>query len=220
MIAKSSGKTGDLLYGLPCAIAKGCDSLVLFRGEWGDPREVRDRLQPLIPDWKICCEPNRWPPECVDLDAFRKCPRLFQQHFTLSHAEMTGVDPAVYDKPWIEVDPYIAHHIIVSRSFNTRGSFPYERMCRDLGGDVGFVGTRREWDDFCRLFPACRAAFVDALNLRELAQVIAGADTFIGNPSAPLAIAEAMKHPRIYIERNTAADQIFADRGLSIGIAV
>ena len=218
MIARSSGKIGDLIYGLPCAMARGCHTLYLQPGEWGDPRSVYDRLRPLLPDWQI--QPTAFhltlARDIIDLDAFRKCPRLFQQHFMISHAEMTGTSYSdAYGQPWIHVEPEHAHKVIVSRGFNTRGAFPFPFSVMRDWSDVGFVGTRLEYKDFCFNFPSIHAKFVDAINLRELAAVIAGSEIFVGNPSAPLALAEAMGHPRIYIERGTAADGIFKGRGVN-----
>jgi hypothetical protein len=217
MIARSSGKIGDLIYGLPCAMARGCHTLYLQPGEWGDPRSVYDRLRPLLPDWQI--QPTASPlsagPELVDLDAFRRSSRLFQQHFTWSHAEMTRTCYGdAYDEPWLRIEPEHAHKAIVSRGFNTRGIFPLS-VLQDIS-DVGFVGTKAEYRDFCDRFPLVHPKFVDAINLRELAAVIAGSEVFIGNPSAPLALAEAMGHPRIYIERGTTADGIFKGRGINV----
>jgi len=201
MIAKSSGKIGDLIYGLPCAIAKGCTHIQICAGEWGFPFPIARRFSPLLSalnfDVKIGGSDVV---SDVDLDAFRQCPRLFQQHFALSHCEMLGVDPTVLKKPWIKVEPKREHRIIISRGFRTRVGYPYEGMCRNAGGDVGFVGTELEYEDFLLHYPGCKAVYTRASDLLELARVIAGAEFFMGNQSAPLAIAEAIHHPQIRAE--------------------
>lgn len=204
MIAVSHGKCGDLVYGLSAALALGCDSLALYDGEWGKAEDIKLRLQNLVSTLHIECPKHELDPALtISLDKFRQCPRLFQQHFTWSHCEMLGVDRKVLNKPWIKVEPNPQADIVIARGFHTRSHFPYEQVCRNLGGDdctVGFVGLIREFEDFERQFPACNAQVVFASNLHELARVIAGAKHFIGNQSAPLAIAEAMHHPSIHIE--------------------
>jgi hypothetical protein len=200
MIAKSSGKIGDLLYGLPCAIAKGCKQICLFDGEWGDSQQIAKRLQPLLSDWIIRADESPHLNFHIDLDKFRQCPRLFQQHFTLSHCEMLDVPIDVLKEPWIKVELKTVHRIIVHRSFRTRTFYPYEFMCRMCGNDVGYVGTKEEYLDFCQQFPGCKAKWVEAPDLLQMAQVIAGAEFFMGNQSAGLALAEAMHHPHIRVE--------------------
>ena len=73
--------------------------------------------------------------------------------------------------------------------------FPWRKVVETYGDRASFVGTEKEWRDFC--FSFGNVARIPTKTMLDLARVIAGAKMFIGNQSAPAAIAEGLKKPLI-----------------------
>lgn len=96
--------------------------------------------------------------------------------------------------PWLTAKPKKIAPIVISRSHRYHAlGFPWAKILNRKKGQCVFVGLRKEYDDFMAEFG--ELDFYPTENFLQLAEVIAGADLFIGNQSAPRAIAEGLKKP-------------------------
>lgn len=95
--------------------------------------------------------------------------------------------------PWLTVPADVgAGPIVFARSPRYHNAmFPWRRVAEAYGADAVFVGLPEEHEAFCR--DVAPVAYRRTENLLELAKVIAAAPLFVGNQSAPYAIAEALK---------------------------
>lgn len=79
---------------------------------------------------------------------------------------------------------------VVSRSMRYRNpGFPWNAFLHKHKNPI-FIGLREEYEDFDR--NVGRAEYVETKNLMEAAEIIAGAEVFIGNQSAPFWIAAGL----------------------------
>lgn len=109
-----------------------------------------------------------------------------------------GCDLSVFDEPWLDVEA--ASHdfdIIINRTtrYITSHYHMHELISPFQGQKAAFVGLPEEWEMFSKTVGTI--PFLKTENLLELAQVIKGANLFIGNQSCPLAIAEGLKQNTI-----------------------
>jgi hypothetical protein len=142
-----------------------------------------------------------------NLDRFRP---LFVHHptnYVGVYCQAFGInDPATQDlitsSPWITIQNPVkipAKPIVVNRT--SRGWTPAERnplwdQWHEQGYDLQsrFVGLPEEYEEF-KKFSGWELDYHPVKDLLELAQVIAGADLFIGNQSVALSIAQALQVP-------------------------
>lgn len=118
------------------------------------------------------------------------------------------------EEPWIEVDkPEFKFPVIVARSQRYQEkTFPWKAVVKKYSGSIGFVGTTDEYSDFVNTNGF--VPYVPTPTMLDLARVISGCSLFIGNQSAPYAVAEALKKrtiqetwtqsPNCVFERSTA----------------
>lgn len=103
--------------------------------------------------------------------------------------------------PWLEAKAVYGPPVLFARSeryHNT--SFPWQRIRDKYQKCAAFVGRDVEYDKFCREFgPVARLRVEDAW---QLACLMAGCRLFVGNQSAPYAIAEGLKVRTIQETRN------------------
>lgn len=116
---------------------------------------------------------------------------VYREHF--------GGPELCQDQAWLEADPaYDSNHpVIINRSFRWRNdAFPWRMIATKYFGKMAFVGLHDEFLDWTRQFgkSAEYRPVVDAL---DLANIIAGAELFIGNQSLPMAIALGLNKPLI-----------------------
>jgi ADP-heptose:LPS heptosyltransferase len=122
---------------------------------------------------------------------------------------------SIADDPWIEVpDPKKVAPIVIARSNRYKNyRFPWKTLWQRFKHKSVYIGLRHEWKLFCERVED-KVPYYPTSNFLEIAQVIAGSKLFIGNQSAPYAVAEGMKHdtiqetspriPSIYFNRPNA----------------
>jgi|GEM_PF-965832 len=219
-----SGDIGDVIYALPTIRALGGG--ILYLGpEVNQPFGVRPRqgitektcenlrglleAQPYI--HQVVFAPKS-PVVDYDLNKFR----LYWKGFFKSDLEalwarkrwfksfpLAWINAAAFGvdfdetQPWLSAQKNGCHKaIIIARSERARGKmFPWRDIVKRIGLDCAFVGTPQEHQDFCNRFG--RVEFLPTPTLLDLAVVIAGAELFIGNTSAPLAIVQGLAKKRI-----------------------
>lgn len=116
-----------------------------------------------------------------------------------------GVPLSAKDEAWISVEPNKVAPVVISRAGQDRkkehqyfnAKFPWAKVCKKYAGNAVFIGTPREHE----LFTAVHGdvPHYPTTDLYDAAKAIQGCELFIGNQSAPHALAEAMKK-RIVLE--------------------
>lgn len=117
--------------------------------------------------------------------------------------------------PWLEAEPRDLgeRKLVINRTARWRSSTLSEAWAylRDQGAEEGgrFVGLEEEYREFVRASGWHRLEYTETRDLKELAEVIAGADQFIGNQSVALSLAIGLgvataceARPDLPLERN------------------
>ena len=147
-----------------------------------------------------------------DFSCFRhdECPGESLSHWQARHVGVEKLDLA----PWLSVspDPRSKGRVVIARSPRYHSnSFDWPSYLAKYQSAI-FIGHLGEYLDFRRRFGDIE--YISTANLREVAELIAGADLFIGNQSCPMWVAMAMGHrliqegytptPNSRIERDNA----------------
>ena len=117
--------------------------------------------------------------------------------------EAHGVPFSEKNTPWITVEPRKVAPVVINRTGAGRDprytyqnpAFPWHKVWKKYADKAVFVGLPEEHELFC-----CTCGQIPhekTKDLHEAAQVIAGADLFIGNQSACCWIAQAMHKPLV-----------------------
>jgi hypothetical protein len=221
--ALHSGNIGDVVYSLPTAFCLGATHYVL--NVCADPafggrvmtREAALKLAPLLLDQGTIrrvsviqsqvpleyAEPARIGVEYV-LDSFRANPVEPRYHLVHKHAFPFGVrvdgaarwlasePPRADDLPPSIRAPYIV--VGLTCRYRRWGDDYYASLLRDVPPDrIIVVGV--ETDLVHK--PNLSGAFLKPADFQQLARILSGSALFIGNPSFPYALAEALKVPRM-----------------------
>jgi len=216
-IFSSAGDLGDLIYQLPTIQSLGGGSLNLhtqnqfyIRQPWTQKSVscVTSFLlsQPYISDVKFSNKP-----EGIVIDDWRL---NINNNMSLADnvAVHFNVTPHPLELPWAEVEPNRISKYVLHRSgrYHYR-RFPWKEIVKKIGREAVMVGSREEHINFCDEFGDVEYYFTKTI--LDLAGVIAGSEMFVGNQSAPRAIAESLKvsvwqetgnPPNCYFERNNA----------------
>ncbi len=205
-----AGDIGDVVYGLYTMMKLGGGDLFLGQrtalGEQLQPRYGIDRqitlwLTPLLKEQPYVHR-IQWmerPPFVeYDLNRFRlfwlgQLPCANQQTHLQEMVCMTFGVKLQPMEAWLTAPVSRQAPIIVARSPRQHNhKFPWADVVKHYGDGLAFVGGVDEWNELC-LLVGKRIRRLHTPNLLELAKVINGCDMFIGNSSAPLAIAEGLK---------------------------
>jgi hypothetical protein len=137
-----------------------------------------------------------WSEPDVDLDRFRGVLfRGFEGNYVQAYHLTFGLpfDPAVLNETWLEADPVPVAPIVINRTARYRcpnGTSTWQTMLAeaDIVKNGVFVGNKDEHADFVRS-TGFQVPYYPTADFKHLADVIAGADLFMGNQSAAYAIA-------------------------------
>ena len=111
---------------------------------------------------------------------------------------------------WLTAEPNedSEGRIVINRTARYRNVFfPWKRIVEHYGDLLLFVGVPQEHEEFCRTYGAVE--YRPTKTLLELAQVIEGAEFFIGNQSVANAIAEGLKKRMIQEVSHEIPDCIY-----------
>lgn len=216
-----SGDLGDILYSLATVKALGGGVLYLSPdSRYPYPAPVRMRLDHgnsgyytsflEMQDYLWLAKYTHKLPQSTDhdLNKFREFyqqpnPSGFETLYQL-HARAFGLT-LDETKPWLQVDvkrEFPERPIVISRTPRYRNPhFPWRRLIERYGNAMVFVGIESEYQMLVneinvRPLPP----WIPTNDLAELARVIAGAKVFIGNQSAPMALALGLGVPAIIQE--------------------
>lgn len=195
-----SGDLGDIIYALPTIRACGGGRLALFhhpsnRTSHGMSQARANRIIPLL---KL---------QPYIEDAFFTEDRIdhningFRDHRAGNTADNTlatmGLPPQERNRKWLEVEPREEVEVVICRTERYQNpNFPWVSVLQKYQGRCGFIGMRHEYTLFTDQF-GDNLPFVEAKNLLEVAQIIAGSKLYIGNYTSATAIAEGLKHTSV-----------------------
>jgi hypothetical protein len=164
-----------------------------------------DIITPLVEAQSYIKSVKTWQDEKIEWvsEEFRKGWHQVTQSLANSHARhalfrnIIPTMPNVRD-PWITAPPLPegSGRVVINRSPRYRNNyFPWQQIVNKYGNNLLFLGTEEDHRDFCRQFAPVE--WRPTKNMLEVAGIIAASLLFIGNQSACMTIAEALKHPRI-----------------------
>jgi hypothetical protein len=217
MIYKHSGTFGDLIYGLSVIKKMGSGTLAIALGniekcvaEYGyRPDEVDpmhkgrfrnadfDILRPLLTRQSYIDKVTVWTGDHdVDLDCFRGVLfRGFEGNYIEAYYRTFNLpfSPDVYNETWLEADAKIIAPVVINRTFRYRcpdGTGTWQGLLEqaNISQNGVFVGNKDEHEDFEKN-TGFRVNYYAVKDFKELADVIAGADLFMGNQSAAYSVA-------------------------------
>lgn len=157
-------------------------------------------LAPLIARQSYIGNVQKWYPGWqeaeVDLDHFRSfLYRQFEGNIIEAYHKAFGLpwNDTMYNDIWLEADPIREASVVVNRTnrYLDHNSEPtWLQMCTDadLANNGIFVGTEQEHQNFVA-WTKCNIPYRPVRDFKELADLIAGADLFLGNQSLAYSIA-------------------------------
>lgn len=213
------GDFGDIIYALPTIRSMGGGDLVIgpemklgfgvqtrqrFNQETFEVIAPLLRVQPYLSNVQFS---PAMPEMDVDLNQFRRyfleepeMRRRGDRRLNLAETHLwTFQQPLeACTVPWLAVDraeKVAERPVLIHRSSRWRNSaFPWDQVLEMHGHHAAFVGVPEEYEDFMRAWGhICRIPYFPTKNFLELARLIAGSELYIGNQSAPYAIAEGLK---------------------------
>lgn len=201
MIFSHSGAIGDIIYHLPVVRELGGGDFYVIPADLDGYRCSNDMqfrsIAPLLETVPFLSK-SGWSDRPVGI-CFNGWRRVldFRKSLTNQAAAWLGMAdiPATCD-PWLIVDSNPVAAVTISNSNrNNHPEFPWNEVVRRYGKHAVFIGPADEY-----------AAFVErhgdiphypTADMLEAARAIKGSKFHIGNPSAPVAVAEGLKHPCI-----------------------
>jgi hypothetical protein len=193
------GSAGDLIYSLAAVKGIGGGEFYINREAPTDYRMSPDRIESMLtllraqPYLSKVGVQDGWVGTCLNQH------HAWRQGLNLSDmvSSNLGIDHAPREEPWLFV-PSVKRvaPVVIARSPRYHvGSFPWRRVLDTYQPDAVFVGDLWEHADFCQRFGPVSYHYTP--NYLELAQVIAGADLFVGNQSSPAAVAQGLRVPMV-----------------------
>jgi hypothetical protein len=170
----------------------------MHRGRFTD--QDYELLSPFLARQSYINNVQKWEPGWqepdIDLDQFRGVLfRGFEGNYVQAYHMTFGLpfEPAVLNETWLEADPVQVAPIVINRTFRYRcpnGTVQWQNMlaAADIVRNGVFVGNKDEHEDFVRL-TGFAVPYYYTKDFKHLADVIAGADLFMGSQSAAYAIA-------------------------------
>lgn len=157
-------------------------------------------LAPLLRRQSYIQDVGTWTPGTsqpdVDLDRFRGVLfRGFEGNYVQAYHMTFGLpfDSAMLEETWLEADATQIAPVVINRTFRYRcpnGTGTWQGLLEqaNISQNGVFVGTPDEHEDFVKS-TGFRVQYHAVQDFKELADVIAGADLFMGNQSAAYSIA-------------------------------
>ena len=196
-----SGDLGDIIYSLPAIRAMGLKHLYINdKGGAGTahvmtPERFR-MIEPLLAEQPYIESVTYGTPaeSYVNLDGFRYHSDTSNTWLPYLYTDVLSLDRACASTAWIQPDPLFVSPVIFARSARYHNPhFPWGRVIEKYGRYATFIGTPEEHAALNAEYRYSCIPFYETRTLEDAAQVIAGAQLFIGNQSCPLAIAEGLK---------------------------
>ena len=220
MIYKHSGTFGDLIYSLSVvkklgagAFAIALNNIEICVAQYGyRPDEVDimhkgrftvadfNLIEPLLRRQSYITDVVPWKGiHDIDLDQFRGVLfRGFEGNYVEAFYKTFNLPftADVYDETWLEADPLQMASVVINRTFRYRcpsGTASWQNLLEqaNIAQNGIFVGSDEEHEDFEKS-TGFRVQYYPVKDFKVLADIIAGADLFMGNQSAAYSIAMAL----------------------------
>jgi hypothetical protein len=220
MIYKHSGTFGDLIYSLSVvkklgagAFAVALNNIETCVAQYGyRPDEVDvmhkgrftvtdfNLIEPLLRRQSYITEVMPWKGiHDIDLDQFRGVLfRGFEGNYVEAFYKTFNLPftADVYNETWLEADPLQMASVVINRTFRYRcpnGTASWQNLLEqaNITQNGIFVGSDEEHEDFEKS-TGFRVQYYPVNDFKKLADIIAGADLFMGNQSAAYSIAMAL----------------------------
>ena len=220
MIYKHSGTFGDLIYSLSVvkklgagAFAIALNNIETCVAQYGyRPDEVDimhkgrftvadfNLIEPLLTRQSYITDVVPWKGiHDIDLDQFRGVLfRGFEGNYVEAFYKTFNLPftADVYNETWLEADPLRIASVVINRTFRYRcpsGTASWQNLLEqaNITQNGIFVGSDEEHEDFEKS-TGFRVQYYPVKDFKELADIIAGADLFMGNQSAAYSIAMAL----------------------------
>ena len=190
-----SGDFGDAIYALPSIRDLGGGELYFASRPWTRTRwnrELLTQIKPLLDatDYVVA---HLHDGEEIDIDisTFRHGGYKLGDTIVERQRRWMGARENGEKEPWLHAEENSLARIVISRSSRWHGfHFPWKAILDEFYDEIVFIGLPQEHDAFQREFG--RVFYVPCEDLLEVAEVIAGAELFIGNQSACNAIANGL----------------------------
>jgi len=215
-----AGDIGDLVYGLYVMRALGGGDLLLgertelgnLQPRMGIRREMMVNLVGFLKTQEYV-KRVQWlaqPPFVVhDLNLFRlhwrgELPGTGRDtHLLEMHCAAFGL-VTDWNRAWLTMPQKREVAVVLARSARQRNHrFPWREVVQKYRGKAGFVGTDTEHGEFCASFG--HVPKLHTPTFEHMAKVVAACDLFVGNSSAPLAVAEGLK---VRVLQETSAETL------------
>lgn len=193
-----SGDLGDIIASLPTVRAMGGGDFLIFHREGANRESMKgarfNSIRPLLeaqPYVRECAWNEAIIENCQDLSTFR---HDFRPDENLVQWQARHLGVSVSEEPWLSCarSSKSFGKTVVARSLRYQNyDFPWKRLIAQYRTELIFVGT----EDEHKAFQICNGCIVEhcrTANLLELAEIINGADRFIGNQSCPFWIAAGL----------------------------
>lgn len=208
---RHAGDAGDLVLYLAVIKALGRGVLFIEAATYTRVRMTSDKWAPLAPLLKAqpyIEDVQQWDGRAVDVNGNDFRALLFKS-LRMGAGKDTALidwmirahhlDPKIKDEPWLTVEPKKIARVVFNRTGAGRPAthtyhnpnFPWHAVYQKYGKEAVFIGLEEEYHVFRRT--CADVPHYKTNDLLEAAQVIAGADLFVGNQSLPHAIAEGLK---------------------------
>lgn len=217
MIYRHSGTFGDLIYSLSVVKKMGVGTFAVhlenieqcvaqygYRPDEVDPMHQGrfrnsdfDLIKPLLSRQSYIDAVTVWTgTHDVDLDRFRGVLfRGFEGNYVEAYHRTFNlpITQDVYNETWLEADTNKVAPIVINRTFRYRcpdGTGTWQNLLEqaNIKHNGIFVGTPTEHEDFVKS-TGFSVEYYPVQDFKELADVINGADLFMGNQSAAYSIA-------------------------------
>ena len=156
-----------------------------------------DLIRPLLTRQSYITQATVWTgDQDVDLDRFRGVLfRGFEGNYVEAYYRTFDLSftPDVYNETWLEADANKVAPVVINRTSRYRcpnGTGAWQGLLEqaNIGQNGIFVGNKDEHEDF-ENSTGFRVQYYPVQDFKQLADVIAGADLFMGNQSAAYSIA-------------------------------
>jgi macrocin-O-methyltransferase TylF-like protien len=205
-----SGDIEDVIYHLPIIQQSGVGQLILFPNpdaanrltpERAESLATLLRIQPYLSsvEWKQA-------PEGLILDPSRNAVGHHSEdrnsrdskrpNPTEIACQWAGLAIPDSEQPWLFAEAHRISRVVFHRSPQPHNSnFPWKRVYETYRKEALFLGDPQEHANFCQLVGPISYYYTETM--LDLARVIRGCELFVGNQSAPYAVAEGLKVPTI-----------------------
>jgi hypothetical protein len=199
-IFSTAGDCGAIIYSLPAVRALGGGAIRLFPAAYTTARMTPALAQSLAT--LLRCQPYIMScefaerPEGTNLDNWRQ---RYRSDLNIAECvcQSMGVPAPPPEELWLTMPrPRKVARVLFHRSARYHNwAFPWPRVYEKYGQEAAVVGTADEHRDFCAyLGPLPHVA---TPTFFDLAEVIAGCELFVGNQSAPMAVALGLGRPLV-----------------------